>query len=198
MLVRPVMKRLFFPGKPRKKRLASLARLMKIVISSLVCVLVLVYLCVHRRWSIERHLNIMDFGCGRGCGGPYLAAPPNSARVQNSVEFVEHARDMSSNGTGEVQAITGISRWYHRLQAVAPPRARFTCSMNIPAGIFNCVRIHCGVRVAYHTWELGAGIMCCCRCCCCCCCFCCCLHIKPFFLPNDISSTTGVLPHSSS
>ena len=27
MLVRPVMKRLFFPWKPRKKRLASLARL---------------------------------------------------------------------------------------------------------------------------------------------------------------------------
>ena len=30
MLVRPVMKRLFFSEKPRKKRLASLARLIKI------------------------------------------------------------------------------------------------------------------------------------------------------------------------
>ena len=38
---------------------------------------------------------------------------------------------------------------------------------------------------------------CCCRCCCCCCC-CCCLHIKTFFLPNDISSTPSVLPDSSS
>ena len=27
---------------------------------------------------------------------------------------------------------------------------------------------------------------------------CCCLHIKPFFLPNDISSTPSVLPDSSS
>ena len=32
MLVRPVMKRLFFLGKPRKKRLASLARLIIIPI----------------------------------------------------------------------------------------------------------------------------------------------------------------------
>ena len=29
----------------------------------------------------------------------------------------------------------------------------------------------------------------CSHCCCCCYCCCCCLHIKPFFLPNDISST---------
>ena len=33
---------------------------------------------------------------------------------------------------------------------------------------------------------------------CCCCCCCCCLHIKPFFLPNDISSTPSVLPDSLS
>ena len=33
---------------------------------------------------------------------------------------------------------------------------------------------------------------------CCCCCCCCCLHIKPFFLPNDISCTPSVLPDSSS
>ena len=32
MLVRPVIKRLFFLGKPRKKRLTSLARLMTIYI----------------------------------------------------------------------------------------------------------------------------------------------------------------------
>ena len=31
-----------------------------------------------------------------------------------------------------------------------------------------------------------------------CCCCCCCLHIQPFFLPNDISSTPSVLPDSSS
>ena len=29
-------------------------------------------------------------------------------------------------------------------------------------------------------------------------CSCCCLHIKPFFLPNDISSTPSVLPDPSS
>ena len=75
----------------------------------------------------------MDFGRERGCGGPYFAAPPASARVQNRVEFVELARDMSSNCTGEVQARTGVSRWYHSFQAVVPPRARFTCSMNISA-----------------------------------------------------------------
>ena len=90
---------------------------------------VLVYLCVHRRWSIERNRKGMDFGRERGCGGPYLAAPPTSARVQNNVEFVELARDMSSNWTGEVQARTGISRWYHSFQAVAQPRARFTCTV---------------------------------------------------------------------
>ena len=28
------------------------------------------------------------------------------------------------------------------------------------------------------------------------CCYCCCLHIKPLFLPNDISSTPSVLPDS--
>ena len=30
----------------------------------------------------------MDFGRERGYGGPYLAAPPTSARVQNRVEFL--------------------------------------------------------------------------------------------------------------
>ena len=92
----------------------------KIVISSLVCVLVCwcIGLCVHRRWSIERHRNSMDFGRERGCVGPYLAALHTSARVQNLVEFVELARDMSSHCTGEVQARTGISRWYHRFGCV--------------------------------------------------------------------------------
>ena len=129
----------------------------KIVLSSLVCVLVCwcIGLCVHRRWSIERHRKSMDFGRGRGCGGPYLAALHNSARVQKRVEFVELARDMSSNCTGEVQARTGISRLYHSL---VPPRTRFTCSMNILAGIFDCVRTHCDGLMAYHTWYLGAGI----------------------------------------
>ena len=100
----------------------------------------------------------MDFGRERGCVDPILAALHTSARVQNRVEFVELARDMSSNCTGKIQARSGISRWYHSFQAVVPPRARFTCSMNISAGIFDCVRTHCGVRMAYHTWYLGAGI----------------------------------------
>ena len=42
------------------------------------------------------------------------------------------------------------------------------------------------------------GEDCCCGCCCCCCC--CCinsLHIKPFFPPNDVSSTPSVRPDSS-
>ena len=51
--------------------------------------------CVHRRWSIERHQKSMDFGREGGCGGPYLAVPPTSARVQNRAEFVGLARDMS-------------------------------------------------------------------------------------------------------
>ena len=78
-----------------------------IVLISLVALLV----CVLRRWSIERYRKSMDFGREGDCGCPYLAAPPTSARVQNSVEFVELARDMSSNCTGEVQAGAGISRW---------------------------------------------------------------------------------------
>ena len=38
--------------------------------------------------------------------------------------------------------------------------ARFTCSigMNISAGIRECVRTLCGVRMAYHNWYLGAYI----------------------------------------
>ena len=67
----------------------------KIVLSSLVR-----GLCVPRRWSIERHRKRMDFGRERGCVGPYLAAPPTSTRVQNSVEFVELARDMSVEQVG--------------------------------------------------------------------------------------------------
>ena len=51
----------------------------------------------------------MDFGRERGCVDPILAALHTSARVQNRVEFVELARDMSSNGKGEDQARTGIS-----------------------------------------------------------------------------------------
>ena len=39
--------------------------------------------CVHRGWSIERHRKGMDFGRERDCRGPYLAAPPTSARVQS-------------------------------------------------------------------------------------------------------------------
>ena len=35
-----------------------------------------------------------------------------SIHVQNSFEFVELGRDISSNCTGEVQAGTAISGWY--------------------------------------------------------------------------------------
>ena len=100
----------------------------------------------------------MDFGRERGCGGPYFAAPPTSARVLNRVEFVELAREMLSNCAGEVQVRTGISRGYHSFQAVVPPSARFTCSMNISAGIFDFIHTHGCVRTAYHTWYLGADI----------------------------------------
>ena len=68
-----------------------------IVISSLV------YWCVggwvHQRWSIECYRKSMDFGREGGCVGSYLGTPPTSARVQNRVEFVELAHDMSSNCT---------------------------------------------------------------------------------------------------
>ena len=77
----------------------------------------LVGVCVHRRGSIERYPKNMGFGRERGCGGPYLAAPLTSARVQNCAEFGDLPRDMSSNCTGEVQAGTGISP-YHSFQAV--------------------------------------------------------------------------------
>ena len=43
---------------------------------------------------------------------PYLGAPSTSARIQNRVDFVELARDTSSNCTGEVQAGIAISGWY--------------------------------------------------------------------------------------
>ena len=95
------------------------SRIFKIVISSLVCVLVCwcIGLCVHRRWSIERDRKSMDFGRERGCVGPCLAALHTSTRVQNRVEFVDLARDVSSNCTGEVQARTRTSPWYHSFQA---------------------------------------------------------------------------------
>ena len=99
----------------------------------------------------------MDFGREGGCGGSYLAAPPTSARVQNRVEFVELARDMSSNCTGDVQAGTGISRWC-QLSGCGTSSYHVTCSMNISTGICDCVRTHCGVRMAYHTWYMGTGI----------------------------------------
>ena len=94
-------------------------------------------LFVHRRWSTERHRKSIDSRHGRGYVGPYLAAHHTFAHVLNRVEFVQLARDMSSNGTGEDQARTGISRWYHSFQAVVPSRAKFTCSVNILTGVFD-------------------------------------------------------------
>ena len=51
----------------------------------------------------------MDFGREGYGGGPYLAAPPTSARVQNRFESVELAPDMSSKCTR--------SHWDYRLVA---------------------------------------------------------------------------------
>ena len=79
--------------------------------------------CVHRRWSIAHHRTSMDFGPEGGCGRPYFAAPPTSARVQNRVEFVELARDMSCNCAGDFHATTGISGWYQ----VPAPTTRAPC-----------------------------------------------------------------------
>ena len=73
-----------------------------------VCIGVCIGVWVHRRWSIERHRKSMDFGREGGCGGPYLCAPSTSARVQRRFEFLELARDISSNCTG----VTGITGWY--------------------------------------------------------------------------------------
>ena len=50
----------------------------------------------------------MDFGHEVGCRSPYFAAPPTSARVQNRVDFVELAGDMSSN--------CSRSHWNYRLE----------------------------------------------------------------------------------
>ena len=80
-------------------------------------------LLAYRRWSIGRHLKSMDFGREGDFVGPYLAAPPTSARVQNRVEFVELARDMSSNCMGklkpELEFHAGTTaRWYHALQGM--------------------------------------------------------------------------------
>ena len=69
----------------------------------------------------------MDFGLERGCGGPYLAALHTSSRVQNCVEFVELARDMSSNCTGEVQARTGISGRYQLPARIIPGTTQAPC-----------------------------------------------------------------------
>ena len=82
----------------------------KNVLTSLVCWFV--GLLAYRRWSIGRHLKSMDFGREGDFVGPYLAAPPTSARVQNRVEFVVLTRDLSSNLTREVQAGIAISRQY--------------------------------------------------------------------------------------
>ena len=60
----------------------------QIVLSSFVGVCVRIGVWVHRRWSIERHRKIMDLGREDGCGGPYLAAPPTSSRIQNRFDFV--------------------------------------------------------------------------------------------------------------
>ena len=54
----------------------------------------------------------MDFGREGGCGGPLFALLFTSARVQNRVYFVELARDMSSNFTGEVEVGTAVPGWY--------------------------------------------------------------------------------------
>ena len=78
-----------------------------IVVSSLVWLGVGVYWFVcASTLSIERRRKSMNFGRESGCGGPYLAAPPTSARVQSRFEFVRGIC------TGELQARTAISGWY--------------------------------------------------------------------------------------
>ena len=91
----------------------------KIVLSSFagLCVGVRIGVWVRRRWSIERHRKMMDLGREDGCGGPYLAAPPTSTRVQNRFGFVWLAREMSFNARGkftlelQFQAGTSDDSW---------------------------------------------------------------------------------------
>ena len=112
---------------------------------------------VHRRWSTKRHRNSMDFCNEGGCIGPYLAAQPTSARVQNRVEFVELPRDMTPNCTAEIQAGTGISRWYHSFQAVVTAHVREYRIRRDARGspvhylwIYERVRTHSDVRLSYR------------------------------------------------
>ena len=74
--------------------------------------LFLLHLSVQWGLALAQHQRASDFVREGGSGVPLLFHPSTSARVQNRFEFVELAGDMSSNCTGEVQAETGISRWY--------------------------------------------------------------------------------------
>ena len=63
--------------------------------------------------------------------------------------------------TGETQARTGISRWYHSFQAVVPPRVRITCTMSILVGIFDYVRTHlCTHLISLWCWWFFALTYC--------------------------------------
>ena len=108
--------------------------------------------CVHRRWSIERHRKSMDFDHEGGCGGPYFAAPPTSARVQNRVEFVELARDMSSSLIARRKFKPElISRWY-KLSG---------CGTSSYHALYNCqVHLyHASSIYEYISWNVTAYVL---------------------------------------
>ena len=88
------------------RRISSQGLVNLIVLSSIVGVCVGASTLVHRTPPKEHGFRPR----GRLWGPIYALHPP--ARVQSRFEFVELARDMSSNCTGEVQARTGITGWY--------------------------------------------------------------------------------------
>ena len=67
--------------------------------------------------SLECHQSGSDFDPDGDFGGPLLAHPFTSARVQSCFEFVEIGGDMCSNCQREIPAgtgitVTGITGWY--------------------------------------------------------------------------------------
>ena len=107
---------------------------------------------MHRRWSIERHRKSLDFGRERGCVAPYLAALHTSARVQNRVEFVELARDMSSSLIARRKFKPElISRWY-KLSG---------CGTSSYHALYNCqVHLyHASSIYEYISWNVTAYVL---------------------------------------
>ena len=69
-------------------------------------------------WRTWEHILLLvvvvrvRFDPGGICGGPLFAPPSSSARAQSRLEFAELLGDMCSHYHGEIQAGTGITRWY--------------------------------------------------------------------------------------